>query len=1203
MSRPSIIVGLGGTGQWVLTWLKRDLLLSNNGQMPNNVRLLEIDTATKLEAGATRVTGSGVQEEAAEVGGVTLDQGGEFIYIGGEARRLAEQVKEKRHPQIDSWYRADTWLNDLPANSFTLDDGAGRLRQFGRLAVFKDLLGQETDSKLWNALKTAFNEVRSATLESEQMKLEVILVGSFAGGTGSGLFIDVALLLRYLAKTQIGTDRYILRGFFALPSVFSNSPDEEMKARSFAAWRELNRFMVVNPYFPMPEIKYVPDNTLFHVRPDQRLFDACYLVDGKRNGQPLASDAKHGAFPVISEAIGALMDEKAGTAYTQWIFTNLAPEYTKRPDLPMYSAVGAYSVQVPAYFVEKVSANACAQKILLSLLAPSTPPDDQGHWNIRGADRHLALAAPNKNQEDKGSSGRARSRRLLREAILVSDEQARPTLFDARVADIVEASIDNNAYGRIVDQLARAGAADAKSAAASASWISYYPNLGDDPKLDAVRNRINEFMRFNIIQGFRRRDGEKEDDARGRLKEISDVMRKQFGGRTQSGEDVEEYYGACGDALDEVKKIQLYIFRQLVRLNLQSILVGRSEDPVIARSGKLGYAWDFFDGLVADFDKFLKLMEEVRHLREKIKPELRLLGLSEKAQRFLSVTAGKKIFWLWEHPEVKGAEDAYLQAQQRNLDLRREDILHIFVTRTVAEMQETCREARDSVQQWILYLATGDDAGKLPGLWDGIDKNLQSLNHAHAWDKNTERVQKIVADNVLEVSDADISAALKAWKWNVSYFGNEPKLAITAQIDSSVTDEKPQELLLPTLIYSTGRGDAVRNQNSVLDLARREFVGHAIKTTVAEEIKRLYPKPEDFVKDILSNKAEPLFDGVIKTSRKKSNLIRVQCDENDQYFVGENGVQGTLRFNANKPRNTRDDTYAIQVVGSEHPYKLTIVRTDDLYSYDTFSAWEECKAAYEAHFNEIGYRLDPTLMHIFPAEARAAAYERAEYKITEKYNEIHSRVVMLLEDVGALQQFFYLMAMGRIDDRESTIGGYHWELDLDEKDPIWLTTAWDSGRDLGKRPKPDVLNAIHGYVILRSNQSPSQKKRIDTNAVQRWIDKELASFGNTDEKRIREEKKFIQTAIGDDGLVSWLRGQADDPEDESKQRKDILDLARVVGMLFGERLAVLDQLEKKVKGDGKFKRYTPTPDKDVKKTTKPKSQASTTSEKKTTSKK
>ncbi|MEW6713065.1 MAG: tubulin-like doman-containing protein, partial [Candidatus Riflebacteria bacterium] len=410
MPRPAVIIGLGGTGQWVLTWLKRDLLLSNNGKMPSNVKLLEIDTATKLEAGSARVTASGMREEAIQVGDVALEQE-EFVYIGGEARSLAQSVKEKEHPQIGQWFRAERWLNDLPTTAFTLDDGAGRLRQFGRLAIFKDILNEEAGSVIWRALNTKISSVLSAT--DEQRKLEIIIAGSFAGGTGSGLFIDVALLLRILAQKLQA--HHILRGIFALPSVFTTSPDQEMLARSFAAWRELNRFMVVNPEFPMPLIRYVQNHPTFKINPTQRLFDACYLVDGRRGEQTVSAEAKYGAFPAMAEAISAVLDEEAGTKYTQWIFTNLAPEYSKRPDTPMYSAIGAYSLQVPAYFVESLSTHLYAQQILLRLLQPSVQPDSYGHLVARGASRHLSLASPDKNKEDPGFAGRARSKRLLSE--------------------------------------------------------------------------------------------------------------------------------------------------------------------------------------------------------------------------------------------------------------------------------------------------------------------------------------------------------------------------------------------------------------------------------------------------------------------------------------------------------------------------------------------------------------------------------------------------------------------------------------------------------------------------------------------------------------------------------------------------------------------------------------------------------------------
>jgi hypothetical protein len=44
MTRPALIIGLGGTGQWVLTYLKKDLLETGIGKMPSVVRLLCFDT-------------------------------------------------------------------------------------------------------------------------------------------------------------------------------------------------------------------------------------------------------------------------------------------------------------------------------------------------------------------------------------------------------------------------------------------------------------------------------------------------------------------------------------------------------------------------------------------------------------------------------------------------------------------------------------------------------------------------------------------------------------------------------------------------------------------------------------------------------------------------------------------------------------------------------------------------------------------------------------------------------------------------------------------------------------------------------------------------------------------------------------------------------------------------------------------------------
>ena len=48
MARPAIIIGLGGTGQQIVTFLKKELLEIGGGQLPKEVKLLAFDTASRV---------------------------------------------------------------------------------------------------------------------------------------------------------------------------------------------------------------------------------------------------------------------------------------------------------------------------------------------------------------------------------------------------------------------------------------------------------------------------------------------------------------------------------------------------------------------------------------------------------------------------------------------------------------------------------------------------------------------------------------------------------------------------------------------------------------------------------------------------------------------------------------------------------------------------------------------------------------------------------------------------------------------------------------------------------------------------------------------------------------------------------------------------------------------------------------------------
>lgn len=1156
MTRPSLVVGLGGTGQWVLTWLKRDLLLSNNNKMPDNVRLLSLDTSTQLEAGAKRINSTGEEEEGVEVGGVSL-AAEEFVYLGGDSKPLADRVRDGRLPNIGQWYHAQRWLDSQPPAAFILDDGAGRIRQFGRMAIFKDILGKTTGSQLWRSCRTAIETVRGSI--SEQRRLEIIVVGSFAGGTGSGMFLDVSLILRLLAQKY--NVPHLLRGFFALPSVFTNAPNREMLARTFAAWRELNRFMVINSDFPMPLIEYIERDQDFRIQPDQRIFDACYLVDGRRSGQPLSEDAQHGVFPMIADVLSAILDENAGTRYTQWVTTNLASAYAERPEMPMYSAIGAYSIQVPASFVQQASSYTLGQDMLKSLLTPTIQPDEYERFVAQGADRHLALAAPNRNLEDRGFSGRQRSPNFFSSTISYQGRSVSPSVFLGRVGELIDGMNSAGQSQQIINQLA----------GGKHRWANYFTKLGDDPEFEDIQRRVKEYMDFNVRRAFGRGADGTAEDFEVNIKKLPTIVREKFGGITSTGEELEEFYGESGDALKRVQEAHVNTMRRQLRVKTLELLMGQSDNAVDARSGKLGYAWDYFDGLANLFGEFLNTLDQVRKRREELKPSIKLEGLSDKAQRLLDSNRGRKLFWLMEHPNVKGSEEAYLQAQQRMVDLRREDILHTFVSDTVAAFKALVEQVRDTIKRWILHLATGDDASGMPGLWDNLRQGKQELHNAHSYDTRTAKVQRLLGQDVLKVDNSDLAQSLSRWQWNGQF--TEQGFDLNVKIMPEVAGDKELSLTDPTYESSTELRRDLGNKNArrLLSLAARPFEGVVARTTIAQAIKETFgDQPRRLAEEVANVSAEPLFHGdPVASPRKKSNFIRIKATD-DPYFRGSAGLEGELRVLNSLERNKLDDDYGIQVVGSENPYKLTLVRTDDLYDYNHYESWHECVKAYEhLVYNDEGVLLDPVLLQNFPAEARAVEYERILAQ-DENYRPLHPRVVMLLEDPIALRQFLYLGMLGMVttkDDKRT----FRWELNWPTPrgtQTFWLTRGWNKDADRG-RSKPNVFNAMHGYIIMRKTQEPRRRDRIDADFADRVIREQ------TKKMNLNGEKKLLNDNLGPNGFIGFLENMAyDEMVPDRIQHQEYYDLAMVAKIMLEERLEEIERelnpssRERQVEGGG-----------------------------------
>ena len=223
MARPALIIGVGGAGQYILTHLKKDLLETYGNKMPNQVKLLSFDTVRHPSALAgndpNKNTEKGGQSRQKKAGAVELKDGIEYIHIGADLNALVTQINNGTQPHL-KWINSDNVLRTLPQAALQCDDGAGAIRQLGRLCLINDIQ-KGAGSLVQSNIRTAFRNIAGAAdVIDAANRLEIIIVGSLAGGTGSGMLVDIPLLCRTLAPAAYGGN-IIVRGFIITPRAFT----------------------------------------------------------------------------------------------------------------------------------------------------------------------------------------------------------------------------------------------------------------------------------------------------------------------------------------------------------------------------------------------------------------------------------------------------------------------------------------------------------------------------------------------------------------------------------------------------------------------------------------------------------------------------------------------------------------------------------------------------------------------------------------------------------------------------------------------------------------------------------------------------------------------------------------------------------------------------------------------------------------------
>lgn len=272
--RPAIVIGPGGTGNQVVRRLKK-LVRDHYGDTPTLLHFLVMDT------------------DAATFN----DQNWSPLPDLTDLERLPfydpqvpfADVRENAgaYPEIHEWL-----LPIVDVGLLDRQEGSGQIRMLGRMAFYKSFGFAE---RRLDYLFTQCQRIQKQLEAMQRYEFDIAtdpviyIVSSICGGQGAGTVVDLAVMLREMARNRFPSLNLI--GVLALPSVFADRIPRENRSKTFA-----------NAHASMKEIDYLmhsldKSKTRFRfpapldhaVTPSAPLFDICYLVDNCHGRGSLSS--------------------------------------------------------------------------------------------------------------------------------------------------------------------------------------------------------------------------------------------------------------------------------------------------------------------------------------------------------------------------------------------------------------------------------------------------------------------------------------------------------------------------------------------------------------------------------------------------------------------------------------------------------------------------------------------------------------------------------------------------------------------------------------------------------------------------------------------------------------------------------------------------------------------------------------------------
>lgn len=297
--RPTLFVAIGGTGMEVLLRVRRRLLnaMWAGGARIENLTEFPVAQFVQFDLDQGAIIESGrAQQEDLQFDLLKFQEEEKLVESFDLEKYSRDDEALSRFPHIQEWLPLPpTKIRELKIDP---TKGAGQIRALSRLYFFDKYpkIRDKVRQKL-KALKAGLSrdeQLKKLGLELDSSKARVVVVGSVAGGTGSGSFLDMGWLCSWLARDEVGAADVDLMLF--LPTGFAGANKDRTEGNGYAALMELESVM-------RGEADYVKrwdtyDNPTLPLRP----YGEVYLIDSGNLGQQHTSDQKD-VYHMVADAL------------------------------------------------------------------------------------------------------------------------------------------------------------------------------------------------------------------------------------------------------------------------------------------------------------------------------------------------------------------------------------------------------------------------------------------------------------------------------------------------------------------------------------------------------------------------------------------------------------------------------------------------------------------------------------------------------------------------------------------------------------------------------------------------------------------------------------------------------------------------------------------------------------------------------------